>query len=331
MDRWTIDRPQRLTFAEPVRRLDVRLVSGRLNVVGTDGPARLEVTALGSRPLVVSQIDGALRVEFEQWRTGWSQLLGPVWWFLAGRKRYTADISIAVPHQAYSTLRLVSGSLVASALYAGVDVEVTSGRVTLLGLAGRTSAKVISGPVEALGVGGELILETVSGELVVADSTAERVQAKAISGAITADLDNPPRHSEIHLETVSGEITARVREDSDLSVHLGATSGRITTTFAALREDATPGRKSVRGVLGSGAGRLRATAVSGNIALLRRPVDDEEPYRDTPEGGGVGPAGEAPANAAGGPARVGEASAGTAGGPARVDPAEGAGAGGGVR
>jgi hypothetical protein len=31
----------------------------------------------------------------------------------------------------------------------------------------------------------------------------------------------------------------------------------------------------VHGVLGSGTGRLSATAVGGNIALLRRPVDDE--------------------------------------------------------
>jgi DUF4097 and DUF4098 domain-containing protein YvlB len=217
MSRWTIAAPQRLSVDEPVERLDVRLISGRLNVV-----------------------------------------------------------SIAVPPSTVATLNLVSGSLLASALRAGATVEVTSGRVTLLGLAGRTWTKVVSGPVEALGVGGELSLETVSGELVLADSTAARVYAKTISGSITADLDNPPHDSQIHLETVSGEITARVREDSDLDVHLRALSGRVTSAFSQLPQHGSHGRNSVHGVLGAGTGRLSAYATSGAISLLRRPVDDEE-------------------------------------------------------
>jgi hypothetical protein len=281
MGRWTIDEPQRLSFDEPVERLDVRLIAGRLNVVGTDGPARLEVTAIGSKPLIVSVVDGLLSVQYEQPFPHWSEWTGPFWWFLKGRKRFHADVSIAVPHRTAALLRLISGPLVASGLRVGADVEVTSGRITLLGLAGRTSAKVISGPVEALGVGGDLHLETVSGELVVADSTAERVYAKTISGPVTADLDNPPHNSEIHLETISGEITVRVREDSDLDVHLHAISGRVTSAFSEVRTDhARPnaGRNSARGVLGTGAGRLWANATSGKISLLRRPVDEEDGY-----------------------------------------------------
>jgi hypothetical protein len=283
MGRWTIDSPQRLSFDEPVERLDVRLISGQLNVVGTDGPARLEVTAIGARPLIVSIVDGLLSVEYEHPFPNFTQWTGPFWWFFKGRKRFHADVSIAVPHRTAALLRLISGSLVASALRQGADVEVTSGRITLLGLAGRTSAKVISGPVEALGVGGDLRLETVSGELVVADSTAERVFAKTISGAVTADLDNPPHNSEIHLETISGEITVRVREDSDLDVHLHAISGRVTSAFSEVRTDqgqVNTGRNSARGVLGRGTGRLWANAVSGKISLLRRPVDEEDRYNE---------------------------------------------------
>jgi hypothetical protein len=275
MARWTVASPQRLSFREPVERLDVRLISGRLNVVGTDGPARLEVTSIGARPLEVTLENGELSVSFGKRPTGW-QWLGPISWLLRGRRLFTADVSIAVPHHAPASLRLISGSLVASALRAGADVEVTSGRVTLLGLAGRVYAKMVSGPVEALGVGGEVRLETVSGELVVAESTAERVYAKTISGAITADLDNPPRHTEINLETISGEVTARVREDSDLDVHLYAVSGRVTSVFPDIRHAGSPGHKnSASGRLGSGAGRLRVNTTSGNISLLSRPVDEE--------------------------------------------------------
>jgi Toastrack DUF4097 len=294
MARWTVDGPQRLSFDGPVDQLEVRLVWGRLNVVGTDGPARLEVTSIGSRPLEVQLEHGVLSVQLEKWATGW-WWLGPIWWFLSGRKAFTADVSIAIPHHTPASLHLISGSLVVSALRAGADVEVTSGRVTLLGLAGRVAAKMVSGSVEALGVGGEVRLETVSGELVVADSTAERVWAKTVSGSITADLDNPPHDTEINLETISGEVTARVREDSDLDVQLFAVSGRVTSAFPRLQSDASPGRRNrARGVLGTGTGRLRVNTTSGNISLLSRPVDEDEAYRD-PDGAQDGaPDGEAP-------------------------------------
>ena len=72
---------------------------------------------------------------------------------------------------------------------------------------------------------GEVDLETVSGEIVIAESTAERVYARTISGSITCDLDNPPFDTDVHLDTISGEITARVREDSDLDVHLTRSAG----------------------------------------------------------------------------------------------------------
>jgi Putative adhesin len=274
MGRWTIAGPRRLGLDEPVERLDVRLISGRLNVVGVDGPPRIEVAALGAKPLEVTVADGVLSVRYENFRS-WPRWTGPLWWFLRGRRRYHADVSIAVPQHAPANLRLVSGSLVASALRAGASVELTSGRVTLLGLDGRTRAKVVSGPVEALGVGGQLSLETVSGELVLADSTAARVYAKTVSGSITADLENPPYDSEIHLETVSGQITVRVRADSDLDVQMRAVSGRVTSAFPELGGSASPGQKSVHGRLGAGTGRLSAKATSGSISLLRRPVDEE--------------------------------------------------------
>ncbi len=215
MGTWTIDRADRLALDGEVTRLAVKLMHGRLNVVGTDGPARVEVTSLGTKPLTVTvDDDGTLTVGHEdipKWPA--------VFWFLFGR-RFRADVSIAVPQHVPATLNVVSGSIVASSLRAGARVDVTSGRITLLGLDGRITAKVVSGPIEALGVGGDLDLETVSGEITLADSTASRVQARTISGALTCDLDNPPHDSEIHLETISGEITVRVREDSDLQVRL---------------------------------------------------------------------------------------------------------------
>ncbi|KWV30689.1 DUF4097 family beta strand repeat-containing protein [Micromonospora rifamycinica] len=271
MTNWTVDRPQQITIEEPVARLDVRLVTGRLNVVGTDGPARVDVTRVSSRPVIVEHRDGVLRVGHER-HPRWP---GFLWWLGQLGRRFRAEVSIAVPADILVNLNLVDGALVASGLVNDTNVNVTSGQITLMGLAGRTNARIVSGPVEALGVTGDLTLDTVSGEVTLAESSAGRVHANTISGAITCDLDNP-RRSEIRLSTISGPITVRVREDSDLAVHLHTASGRITSGFPQISGGIGAGPvKDSHGVLGAGAGKLWASATSGSIALLARPVDDD--------------------------------------------------------
>ncbi|SCF11329.1 DUF4097 family beta strand repeat-containing protein [Micromonospora mirobrigensis] len=276
MTSWTVDSPQRMTLDGPLTHLDVSLVSGRLNVVATDGPARVDITRVSQRPVVVEHRDGRLRVAHER-RPKWP---GVQWWLGQLGRRFRADVSIAVPADVLADLRLVAGDLVASGLRGDTRVDVTAGRITLMGLRGRTFAKVTSGPVEALGVAGDLTLEAVSGEVILADSPAERVQASTVSGAITCDLDNP-RGGEIRLSAISGSITVRVREDSDLAVHLHTTSGRITSGFPEIQVLGGFGAtKDSHGVLGGGAGKLWASATSGSIALLARPVTDDDTDRE---------------------------------------------------
>ncbi|WP_327041849.1 DUF4097 domain-containing protein [Micromonospora ureilytica] len=266
---WTVESPQRLTVDAPVVRLDVRLISGRLNVVATDGPTRIDVTQVGRRPVLIDHSDGRLSIRQERGR-GWSDILR---WFRMIHRYPRVDVSIAVPADVHADLGLVAGSLVASGLRRQTTVNVVAGQITLMGLRGSTSAKLTSGPVEALGVRGDLTLETVSGEVILADSAADRVRAQTVSGAITCDLDNP-RRSEIRLTTISGSITVRVRADSDLAVQLNTASGRITSGFPQLRTSTFP-LPSSEGVLGAGEGKLWASATSGSIALLARAVDDD--------------------------------------------------------
>ncbi len=272
MTSWTITDPQRLAFDEEVTRLNVSLAAGKLSVVGTDGPARVEISKASGIELTVTLEDGQLTIRHE-WPKGWQAILGPLWWWINGRRKYTATVSVAVPYETPCNLRVAAGSVVASTVHADLTVDCTSGRTSLLGVDGRIVAKVVSGPIEALGCAGDIHLETVSGEITLADSAAERLTAKTISGALTADLDNPPHNSRITLDTVSGEITIRVREDSDLSVHLSATHGRVTTAFPGLQVRGEWGT-SATGTLGAGTGRLYANAISGHISLLRRPVED---------------------------------------------------------
>ena len=60
MSTWVIDSPQRLTIEGEVAALDVWLAQGKLRVVGTDGPARLEVKKVGTKGLTVTGPIGVL-------------------------------------------------------------------------------------------------------------------------------------------------------------------------------------------------------------------------------------------------------------------------------
>jgi Putative adhesin len=289
MGSWTITEPRAVSLdGEPVRQFDVRLNAGRLSVMGTDGPPRVEITKVSEAAIKVDLADGALSVTHDdvgRW-TGW---LEPLWWWLHGRQRFACDVSIALPYSTPGVLWVGSGSVVASGLYADLDVACVSGRITLLGVDGTLRAKVTSGPIEALGCAGAIELETVSGEITVADAAAARLRAKTVSGALTADLDNPPDGCDIRLETISGEITIRVREDSRLKVALSAAHGRVTSDFPDLSVPGTWGANT-SGVIGSGTGegRLRASAVGGNISLLRRPYDSDFGAGDSGESGAGG-------------------------------------------
>lgn len=276
MSAWLIESPRRLALDGDVAELKVWLTSGKLRVVGTDGPPRVEVTKVGSRGLAVALEDGVLSVR-QQVPSGWWNKLGPFWWL--GWRKYEAHVNIAVPPTAVGSLTMISGSVVASGLRHGASVNVTSGSITLMGLGGTVRAKTVSGSIQAMGVAGDLGLETVSGEISLAESSAERVYARTISGSVTCDLDNRLAR-DVRLDTTSGEITVRVPEDADLDVSLSATSGRVTSAFPQVRATGVAGFNRASGRIGSGSGALNAYAMSGPVSLLARPAEDYSP----PEG-----------------------------------------------
>lgn len=277
-----IDSPQRLTLDEGVSQLDVWLIHGKLHVVGTDGPARIEVRRVGRKGLAVTQANGNLSVRHDAPKSARFGL-----WWAVGHRNWMADVIIAVPPSVTACLTMINGHVVASELRHGTTLHVTNGSIAAMGLGGQVRATTVSGSIEAVGVSGDLSMETVSGEISLADSSAERVRARTISGAVTCDLGNPFAR-DVHVDTVSGSITVRVPEDADLTVDLGAASGSVTSAFGQVPTTTRMGMHSATGRLGSGSGRLRAYAVSGSVSLLASPAgewDEPESTHPPAEGG----------------------------------------------
>ncbi|MEV0370155.1 DUF4097 family beta strand repeat-containing protein [Streptomyces sp. NPDC050636] len=268
---WSVSEPRKLEIEEPVSALNVRVVGGTVNVVGTsDGsPARLEISELQGAPLIVSCADGTLSIAYEDlpWK-GFLNFLDRKGW------KRNAVVSVTVPTDTRVEVGVVSASAVVSAVSGRTNVRGVSGNSTLVGLTGPVQAETVSGDVEAQALTGDLRFNSVSGDLTVIDGAGGGVHADSVSGDMVLDLD-PAKGADINLTTISGEVAIRLPDPADARVEANTTTGKVTNAFDDLRVSGQWGAKKITGSLGSGSGTLKATTVSGSLALLRRPAFEE--------------------------------------------------------
>ncbi|BDM72295.1 hypothetical protein HEK616_57820 [Streptomyces nigrescens] len=265
--------PRTLEIPDSVRGLNVRLVGGTVNVVGTsDGsPPRLEISELHGPPLSVSFDNGTLSVAYEDlpWK-GFMKFLDRKGW------QRSAVVSVAVPAGTRVEVGVIGASAVVSGISGRTDVRGISGGITLVGLTGGVRADTVSGDVEVQSLQGDLRFNSVSGDLTVIDGAGEAVRADSVSGDMVLDLD-PGKGADITLTTVSGEVAIRLPDPADARVDANTTTGTVSNAFDDLRVSGQWGAKRITGSLGAGTGRLKVTTISGGLALLRRPAYEDSP------------------------------------------------------
>ncbi|MFJ6568479.1 DUF4097 family beta strand repeat-containing protein [Streptomyces sp. NPDC091292] len=276
MSEWSVAEPRKLTFDAPVTALHVRIVNGTVNVVGTDeSSARLEISQIEGPPLIVTQEDGSLTVAYEDlpWK-GFLKWLDRKGW------RRSAVVSLAVPADTRVEVGVVGAGAMLSGIEGRAEVKGVTGDTTLVGLSGPVRADTVSGNIEAQAVMGDLRFNSVSGDLTVVEGSGSSVRADSVSGSMIVDLDPTIGPTDISLTSVSGEIAIRLPHPADAEVEANTASGSVSNAFEDLRVSGQWGAKRITGRLGSGNGKLKATTVSGSIALLRRPQTD--PYDAPP-------------------------------------------------
>ncbi|WP_329174845.1 DUF4097 family beta strand repeat-containing protein [Streptomyces sp. NBC_01477] len=271
MDR-TVTEPGTFEFEDTVDTLCVRIVGGAVNVVGVDeGPARLEVTEIDGPPLKIERRGSTLTVAYDD--LSWKGLLK---WHDRHGWRRRAVISLAVPQGTSVEVGVIGAGAVISGISGSTVVQGVNGDTTLVGLTGPVKANTVGGNVEAQSVSGDLRVNTVSGDLTVVEGSGSEVRADSVSGSMVLDLD-PSAGAQIQLTTVSGEIAIRIPEQGDADVDANTTSGHVSCAFEELQVTGLWGVKRISGRVGSGGAKLKATTVSGAIALLRRPPLEDAP------------------------------------------------------
>jgi hypothetical protein len=268
MAHWTIEAPTSLDF-DDVAGLRVRLIAGSVAVLATDGKPSLDVSSVTGDPLNVTYEGGVLTIAHDN--LTWEGLLK---WLRP--QRHSATVTVTVPRKCSTQVGVVSATAVMSGLNAKASLKSVSGEITLDGVTGDVDANTVSGALEAQGINGKLNFNSVSGDLTLADGWLERLDANAVSGDVTADIDLDPL-GRMHVTTVSGEVTLRLPAQADARVNLHSMSGDVRSEFTELRKESAPASHSVSGSLGAGSGRVSVTTMSGRVMLLRRADHETAP------------------------------------------------------
>src|SRR6266581_423822 len=252
MPRWIIDAPKTLEF-DGVAALRVRVISGTVAVLASDSAPAVDVARLSGQPLLISHEAGILTITYED--LSWEGLLG---WLRP--QRHSAEVTVTVPGNCPTQLGVVNASAIVSGIAAHVSVKSVTGKV---------DAKTVSGDLEARGLDGGVSFNSVSGDLTLAGGSVQELDAKTVSGKVTADV-NLRSDGGLRVTTVSGEVAVRLPADASTEVDLRSTSGRVRTGFDGLRTARSPGSNTVAGTLGAGAGRMNVATLSAPVTLLQR-------------------------------------------------------------
>jgi DUF4097 and DUF4098 domain-containing protein YvlB len=280
-EKWKIEQPEQLAIGEGVHRLRLSAVGGRINVLGVDGPAALEVSRISGPPLNVELgEDGELTVKHGE------DLKSGLWSWLTRGAKQEVELSLSVPPDALVEITVVSGPVVVSNFHERVNVKGVSGEITLAGVYGPTSVSTVSGLVTVEQATDDLKVRAVSGAITVLAGAGGEIELNTVAGSITVDLEDP-MPGRVHATCVSGALTVRLPHDPDVEVNITSTSGRATTAFPEITRSRQPGSSRLSGVIGNGAAQLKGHTVSGSITLLRRDPDEEADIQDArPDGTG---------------------------------------------
>jgi hypothetical protein len=268
MPRWTIDAPATVDLGD-FAALRVRLISGSLAILAADDAPALDVASVTGEPLLVTQEAGMLTISYADLPSSYTDLRwdGVLGWLRPQRR--SAYITLTVPAQCPVQLGVVNASTMVAGVHAGIHAKSVSGDLMLDGVTGNVDAKTVSGDLEARGLDGGIAFNSVTGDLTLAGGSVERLDAKTVSGRVTADIDLSDG-SGLRVATVSGEVAVRLPARPSVRVDLRSTTGKVRCAYEGMSSSGGPRPASMTGTLGSGSASLSVTSMSGDVTLLAR-------------------------------------------------------------
>jgi DUF4097 and DUF4098 domain-containing protein YvlB len=258
-EKWLVD-GEKIIDIDMVRKLKVGLVAGQVNIIGHDEPgARVEVHSVSGRDIKVT-IDGdTLEIDHPQLR--WDNFIDVFKSFSGTAK---AHLSITVPRDVALKFGVVSASALITGLTEDASISSISGDVVIDGLYGDLQLNSVSGEISVRNHYGNIVSHSISGDI-MATGEIMKFTGDTVSGEVFLDITGTP--DEVRVNTVSGNVTARLADGVAAQYKINTVSGRLQLDDA-----------QIRGVRGSYTGKygtlekqwleFRANTVSGNVSVL---------------------------------------------------------------
>jgi DUF4097 and DUF4098 domain-containing protein YvlB len=271
-EKWLIDGPKVIDVGE-IRTLKVALIAGQVDIVAHDEPtARVEIHSVSGKELRVSVDGDTLEIDHPQLR--WDNFIEA---FRTFHGTARADVSIMVPRNVAVKFGVVSARALITGLAEGASISTVSGDVVVDGASGNLVLNSVSGEIAVRNHSGTIVAHTVGGDI-TATGEIRKYSSDGVSGDVFLDITGSP--DEIRVNTVSGNITARLERDHGAQYRINTIGGRLQLDDSEIR--GVHGSYTSRyGTLDRSWLEFRANTVSGDIAVLHSAASTSTPTNES--------------------------------------------------
>ena len=130
-----------------------------------------------------------------------------------------------------------------------VDVSTVNGSLAVSGVTTDVRASTVNGSIDAKSAGGP-------------------VRAKTVNGSIHVSMGSMGSAQDLEYETVNGSVTVELPPNFGAQLELSTVNGRVSTDFP-ITVSGTLSPRHLRGTVGNGSTRFRASTVNGSITLRK--------------------------------------------------------------
>jgi len=131
----------------------------------------------------------------------------------------------------------------------------------------RVDVATVNGALDVSGVSAGVTANTVNGTI-DARSTGGPVRAHTVNGSLNISMGSFSAADDLEYETVNGSVTLELPTDFGGQLELSTVNGRVSTDFP-ITITGTLSPRRLRGSIGNGGARIRASTVNGSVTLRR--------------------------------------------------------------
>lgn len=132
----------------------------------------------------------------------------------------------------------------------------------------RVDVSTVNGGLTVNDVTSEVIVSTVNGDI-NARSAGGPVRARTVNGSIDVSMGSTGNADDLEYGTVNGSITIELPANFSAQVEISTVNGRVSTDFPITMSGSISPRR-LRGTIGDGDTRLRASTVNGSVSIKKR-------------------------------------------------------------